>query len=264
MTFMLKAPVTVTSDSITPVVLTLDEAPNVARCLDRLRWARRIVVLDSGSTDGTAEIARRYPNVALHSRPFDNHAAQWNHALALVETTWVLTLDADYMVPESFMSEAARLVEEHREGAVYARFRYCVHGKPLRASLYPPRPVLFQPSRSQYVMDGHTQRLPGLGKSATLETPFDHDDRKPFSRWMVEQRKYAALEAARLVATPAAQLEDRIRKAIVLAPPAVLAYTLLVKGAVLDGWPGWYYSFQRMVFELLLSKELIRRRFGGL
>jgi glycosyltransferase involved in cell wall biosynthesis len=44
-------------DEITPLIITHDEAPNIARTLDKLVWARRIVVIDSGSTDDTVRIA---------------------------------------------------------------------------------------------------------------------------------------------------------------------------------------------------------------
>ena len=52
-------------DDITPLVLTRDEAPNIARTLGQLRWARDVVVLDSGSVDDTVSIARTFPNVRV-------------------------------------------------------------------------------------------------------------------------------------------------------------------------------------------------------
>jgi len=61
-------------DAITPLVITLDEAPNIARTLDKLTWARRIVVVDSGSVDGTIEILKRYPQVDRFDRPFASFA----------------------------------------------------------------------------------------------------------------------------------------------------------------------------------------------
>src|SRR6516165_2599530 len=83
-------------DGITPILITFNEAPNIARTLDKLTWARRIVLVDSGSTDGTLEILARYPRIALFSRAFDNFADQCNFGLAQVQTKWALSLDADY------------------------------------------------------------------------------------------------------------------------------------------------------------------------
>ena len=55
---------------ITPLILTYNEAENLTRCLTSVRWARRIVVIDSHSTDGTVEIAKAFPQVNLYQRVF--------------------------------------------------------------------------------------------------------------------------------------------------------------------------------------------------
>ena len=57
-------------EDITPLVITYNEAPNIARTFDRLIWARRIVVIDSGSTDETLEIIRSYPQAEAISETF--------------------------------------------------------------------------------------------------------------------------------------------------------------------------------------------------
>ncbi len=243
---------------VTPLVLTFNEAPNIGRCLTQLGWADRVVVLDSNSTDETAQIARRFPNVEVHTRAFDDHATQWNHGLSLIQTPWALTLDADYVVPDSFPEDAQRFVGETAVDAVFARFRYCVFGRPLRASLYPPRAVLFRREKCRYEADGHTQRLAVTGRSEELASPFDHDDRKSFTRWLDSQNKYAALEVKKLL-KPEGQLElqDRLRRSIILGPQATFFYTLILKGAMFDGWPGWYYAFQRTLAEVVLSLHLL-------
>src|SRR6185436_3683314 len=94
-------------DQITPLILTFDEAPNIGRCLEALAWARDIVVVDSGSTDATLEICAAFPQVRVLSRPFDNHAAQWNFAVheTGIGAAWVLCLDADYMIPDAVARE---------------------------------------------------------------------------------------------------------------------------------------------------------------
>src|SRR4051794_1241401 len=96
-------------DRITPLVLTRDEEANIGRTLAQLAWAREVVVVDSVSTDDTVKIARTFANVRVVSRAFDAHDVQWRFGVAQVSTPWVLTLDADYVVPETFISEMAAL-----------------------------------------------------------------------------------------------------------------------------------------------------------
>src|SRR5258708_7058730 len=63
---------------ITPLVLTFNEAPNIGRVLRKLSWARRIVVVDSGSNDGTLEVISRFPQAEVYHRSFDSAAEQCN------------------------------------------------------------------------------------------------------------------------------------------------------------------------------------------
>ena len=61
--------------NITPLIITYNEEANIARTLDRLVWAHRVVVIDSGSPDKTLEIVRSYPQVELSHREFDDFAS---------------------------------------------------------------------------------------------------------------------------------------------------------------------------------------------
>lgn len=247
---------------ITPLVLTFDEAPNIGRCLEGLAWAPRVVVLDSGSTDETAAIVARFPNAELHVRAFDDHASQWNHGLSLVRTPWVLTFDADYVASDAFARAVRDLPKGDDLDAAYAPIRYCIFGRPLQGSLYPPRAVLFRPDRCRYRQDGHTQELDIPGRSVDLTEPIDHDDRKSLTRWFASQAAYARLEARKLVAQPTHALawQDRARRTMVLGPPGAFLYAALYKGAIFDGWPGWYYTLQRTTAEIMLSLALLDER----
>src|SRR5262245_52840373 len=96
-------------EDVTPLIITYDEAPNIVRTLDRVTWAKRIVVIDSGSTDQTIEIVRSYPQAELIQRPFDDFANQCNFGIAQVKTPWVLSLDADYELSEEVVRELSDL-----------------------------------------------------------------------------------------------------------------------------------------------------------
>lgn len=253
------------SDEITPVVLTFNEAPNIGRTLGALQWAARVVVVDSGSTDQTWEICRQFNNVLFLQHKFESHSAQWNWAVAdsNVSSKWVLVLDADYLVSPELAESMVKAVRQQNTTRGYSvRFRYCIFGRPLRASLYPPVTVLFQKEAGRYVQDGHTQRLELVGEVTVLAEPMLHDDRKSFSHWLQAQDRYAALEAAKLTRDCNAQysIKQRIRRCMVIAPWAVPLYVLFGRGLILDGWRGLYYAIQRGLAEAILSIKLIEHR----
>jgi len=88
-------------DHITPVLLTYNEAPNIARTLSHLEWAKDIVVVDSGSTDDTVAMLGRASKVRVFGRPLDTLANQWRYAVTdtAIATPWILRLDADSAPP---------------------------------------------------------------------------------------------------------------------------------------------------------------------
>ncbi len=249
-------------EQITPLIMTYNEAPNISRTLDKLLWARRIVVIDSGSTDGTVEILRRYSEVEMVHRPFVDAASQCNYGLTQVASPWVLSLDADYELSDELICELSSLAPPESVVGYRARFVYRIFERPLRGSLYPPRTVLYRKDKASYRQEGHTQRVVVDGKVLPLRGVIYHDDRKPLARWMVSQQRYAADEAEFLMARRGGKLvlADRLRLMGWPAPIGVLFYTLFLKGCLFDGWPGWYYALQRTIAEMLIALEIADRR----
>lgn len=247
---------------ITPLILTWNEAPNLARCLEPLAAFPRVVVLDSLSTDETEAIARSFPNVTFQQRAFDDHTTQWNHGVALADSPWVLALDADYVLDPGFVPELVSLPPAPGVVAYHARFRYCIAGHPLRATLYPPRAVLFRKDSCAYLQDGHTQLLDIKGKTGQIHSLINHDDRKSLSRWIQSQDRYAVLEAKKLASALGASqsIQDRLRSSMLLAPFATLIYCLFAKGLLFDGWRGWFYTLQRVLAEVMLALHLLDHR----
>jgi hypothetical protein len=128
---------------ITPVILTYNEASNIGRSLERLTWARQVVIVDSGSTDETMAIAGRFANVRTFQRPFDTHAQQWRFAVEEtgIASDWLLRLDADHLVEPALRDELAALVPAPATAAYEIAFIYCIVGRPcVPRSSVPPRP----------------------------------------------------------------------------------------------------------------------------
>jgi len=245
-------------DQLTVMVITFNEEANIRRTLDSLRWVPSILVIDSYSTDGTLAIVQAYPHTRILQRKFENFADQCNFGLSEVDTTWVLSIDADYVFPQ----ESAQAIEAAIQGdaaAYRAMFRYCIYGEPVRGSILPPRTVLYRKARAHYVNDGHGHRVVVEGSVESLPFSIRHDDRKPLSRWLQSQINYARQEADKISSSPGAELgrNDRIRKAVVLAPPLVFLLVYGIRGGILSGWRGLFYALQRLTFEVLLSLFLI-------
>jgi glycosyltransferase involved in cell wall biosynthesis len=248
---------------ITPVILTYNEAANIGRSLERLTWAREVVIVDSGSTDDTLAIVARFPNTKVFHRPFDTHSQQWRFATSETGVTsgWILRLDADYMVEPALRDEIAGLTPDPGTAAYQLAFTYCMEGKPLRASLYPPQPALFRRGRGSFIQDGHTERLRIDGPVVPLKNRLLHDDRKSVERWLQSQSRYQILQAEKLATLPWSELgwADRLRCTRVLGPIAMAVHCLFVKGLVFDGKAGLFYTAQRVTADMILSLHLLRR-----
>jgi len=254
-------------DQVTPLILTYNEEANIVRTLAGLTWARRIVVVDSGSTDRTLEILREISTVEVVHRAFDSFASQCNFGLGLITTSWCLSLDADHVLTPAFTAEMCHFMAQELDGvsALRTPFRYLVYGKPLRGTLLPSRYNLIRPGGGHYEDDGHAHRFVPAGTTLVMRQPILHDDRKPLPRWLASQQRYLQQETSKLLGTTSHHLTraDRLRKRHVIAPFAVLALCLIRHGGVFDGWRGWFYAFQRMYVEILLSLMLWEARHFG-
>lgn len=254
-------------NDITALVLTYNEAPNIARTLARLSWLPRVIVVDSQSTDATTQIASTFPNVQVIARPFTSHADQWNFGLeqAGITSEWVLALDADYVLTDDVIREIQGLDAAPETAGYSAAFDYCIDGRPLRGAVYPPVTILFRRARAKYEQDGHTQRVRLTGTVQRLTAHIFHDDRKSLTHWLSAQAKYMRLEAEKLTRASPETLSaaDQLRRCLVVAPAAMFVYCYLVRGGVFDGRAGLFYALQRAASELMLSLFLVRRGLGA-
>ena len=252
---------------VSVLILTYNEESNIGRTLEALRNFSEVVILDSGSTDGTVEIASSYSNVRISKRIFDSHSAQWQHGLTSCGITknWILALDADYHLTPQLIDEIAGLSPHNELAGYQISFRYCVFGKPLTATLYPPIVALYKKNNVHYIQEGHTQRVVVSGVVKRLVNQIFHDDRKPLSRWLSSQTAYALLESKMLRSHKWSKLkvQDKIRKMIFIAPWLVPLYCLTIGRGFLDGRAGLFYAMQRAVAESILAIQLLESELRG-
>jgi glycosyltransferase involved in cell wall biosynthesis len=248
-------------DHITPVLLTYNEEQNIGRTLSHLTWAKDIVVVDSGSTDGTLTVLESLSNVRVFKRDFDSHGNQWRYAVeeTQIATDWILRLDADYQMSDALVTEIAALNPNAPVSAYRISFDYAIFCHKLRSSLYPVKTVLLRKGSFSVGDKGHTEVWDVNGPVATLGAVIIHDDWKPTGKWLIGQARYMQREMDYLHMDKAG-LVGWMRLRPPLMPLAVFLYCLFGKGLLFNGRAGIFYALQRMVAEGTLSLMVLEEK----
>jgi len=248
-------------ERITPVLLTYNEEQNIGRTLSRLGWAKDIVVVDSGSTDGTLAVLSSFSNVRLFKRSFDSHGNQWRYAVekTQIATDWILRLDADYQVSEALVAEIAALDPNAPISGYRVSFGYAIFSRNLLSSLYPPNTILLRKGRFSIRDKGHTEAWIVYGPVATLSAVIIHDDWKTTGQWLIGQARYMQRELDYLRVSEGG-LARWLRLRPPLMPIAVFLYCLFGKGLLLNGRAGIFYALQRLVAEAALSLMVLEEK----
>ncbi|MGD9188099.1 MAG: glycosyltransferase family 2 protein [Desulfobacteraceae bacterium] len=97
---------------ISATVITKNESDNLAECLESLSWVDEIVIVDSGSTDDTVEIAKKYTDKVYVER-WRGQGAQKNRAVELARGPWILSIDADERVPSRLAAQIRKAIADN-------------------------------------------------------------------------------------------------------------------------------------------------------
>lgn len=262
------------------LVLSHNDEDCIGRCLRSLRAVPRVVLVDDGSTDGTREVARQFPNVEVLSHPFKDFARQRNWALerAFAPGEWVLHLDSDEELTPALHRELRALRPPGVAMAYNLRSCTIWRGHPIpRAACEPVYQTRLARGSFRFVQVGHGQKAPlELGPLPRLLAPYVHHPfDKGLSDWLAKHDRYARMEAEEQARGPARQplsvaLRDPIARRQALkgllrglpgAPGLVHAYLLWVRGGFWDGPAGREYCRLRCLYEHLVAlrvRELAR------
>ena len=190
-------------NDITAIILTKNEEVNIARCINSIaELADRIVVVDSGSTDKTLEIAKKMGAEIYCHEPFEHYAKQFNWALDKVgvQTKWIYRIDADEVVTDELKKEIINACAEHSDDdvngfvmkfKVYFMGRFLTHG-----GIYPfYNLTIFKNGFGRYeerAMGEHIVLTEG--KTIDLQNDCLHYDFKDLTSWINKHNWYATRE----------------------------------------------------------------------
>jgi (heptosyl)LPS beta-1,4-glucosyltransferase len=187
--------------ALTAIVLTHNEERHLPECLASLRWAPRVMVFDSLSSDGTQAVAQA-AGAAFTQRAFDNYASQREAALQAAATEWVLFVDADERVPPALAAEVQSVLARPEPGWWIPRHNYLFGRLTRHAGWYPDyqlrllRRALahYDPTRPVHELVLLDSPLP----AGYLREPFIHLNYDHVSQFIAKQKDYAGYEASRL------------------------------------------------------------------
>lgn len=162
---------------LTVIVIACNEASNIAACLQSVAFADEVVVVDSGSTDGTPDIARRMGAVVKVTTDWPGFGPQKNRALELAQHPWVLSLDADERVSPELAGQIQQAVLEDADRAyeIPRLTQFC--GRWIRHCGWTPDYVLRLFKRGSAVFSAdlvHERVLSSQGVPGRLTAPLLH------------------------------------------------------------------------------------------
>jgi glycosyltransferase involved in cell wall biosynthesis len=276
---------------VTVLVLTHNEAANIAGCLKSVGWAAETFVVDSGSQDRTVEIAESF-GAKVITHPFAGYAAQRNWALENLPFShdWILMLDADELVPQALAEEIARVVADNRQDfdGYYIKRRFFFLGRWLsHGGLHPTWILrLFRRGRGRAENRPLNEHIVVEGKAGYLDQAFDHQDQRPLADWISKHNRYAELEAEEFlqekyrggyadtiqVRFSGKQAERKRwiklkvwnRLPLLVRPFIFFFRNYFLKRGFLDGRPGFiYHVLWSFWVRFLIDVKIIERQSGG-
>lgn len=272
--------------TVSVLILTLNEEENLPRCLASLSWCDDLVVLDSFSSDRTAEVARA-AGARFVQRRFDNYASQRSYGLNEIDYKhpWVLMLDADEVVPSELEREIAEAISACDDDAAIFRMRrkdFFMGKWIMRSNGYPTwagrlvrrgRVRVSRAINEEYLTDGRV----GYLKEHFLHFPFS----KGFHAWFDKHNRYSTMEGVLmangglgrypvrdLVAGDPSIRRRAVKSLVYRIPgrPLIVFLALYVfRGGFLEGRAGFTVCALRAFYEYMINckvREITMREQG--
>jgi glycosyltransferase involved in cell wall biosynthesis len=274
------------TDPVIPVsviILTRNEAVNIVPCVSNLHRFGEIIVVDSGSTDGTLDLLRaRFPGVRVLHHPFEDFGQQRNWALdhAGARYEWVLFFDADERCTPEFGNAIAAAVSNPGDHVgFFLCYRNLFLGRWIRhCTMYPSWQLrLLKRGCVRYQKEGHGQREVMNGPAGYIREPYDHlGFSKGIANWIARHNEYSTNEIELITRLAAAPLNpSTVLSSLVSRDPVArrralkqlasrtpfrplvrFVYLYILRLGFLDGRPGLLFCLLRLAHELHIMVKL--------
>ena len=248
---------------ISAVIITYNEERNIEACLKSVSFCDEIVVVDSGSVDGTLALIKKHtpaggaPAPAVYFRPFDHFSAQKNEAVSKATSDWILSIDADERVSEALQKEILDVIRSNPP-----REQICAYHIPRKNFIFGSHlkfganrgdaPVrLFRRGFAAFEGAIH-ERLSVRGRVGKLKSPLIHLSSPTLKDYVRRLDHYTQLEAI--------QMRDRGERFSYLKffgkPPVRFIQRYFLQWGFLDGKKGFIYCALGSFYEFVRYAKL--------
>lgn len=224
---------------ISATIIVKNEEANIKDCLDSLDFTDEIVVVDSGSSDGTEGICRAYPKVRFSSLPWEGFGRQKNRAAELATNDWILNIDADERVSPELRASIAVADFDRFAAFRMARENYFGRRWIRRCGWYPDAKIRLYDRRQARFSDKVVhEAVECRSPVATLPGNLRHFTYSGIADYVSRMDRYSSLAAEELVK---AGKRPGI-SAILFRPAWTFVKMYLLRGGVLEGYMGLLLS----------------------
>ena len=225
---------------ISVAIITKNEEANIRGCLESVRWADDIVVVDSGSTDQTLKICGQFP-VRVFEEEWKGFARQKNSAIAKTRHEWILSLDADERVTEKLKEEIDQTLHSDPpvDGYLVARKNFFLGRWIKHCGWYPDHNLrLFRKERGSFVEREVHEKATVKGEVRCLKEPLEHYTYRTLSDFIQRTDRYSSLAAREMW-----REGRRFRRAdLLFRPPYTFFQMYLLRAGFLEGHWGFLLS----------------------
>lgn len=224
---------------VSAVIITCNEEHNLQMSLPKLTWCDEIVIVDSGSTDGTIQICRSY-NCKVHYRKFDGYGKQKKYAIGQASNKWVLCLDADEVMSDELVEELKREMKAPSADGYYIPMVFVFMGKQFRHGKEGWRYFLRLFDRTKGGFTDHKihEKIELNGNCKKLLNSIYHFSYRNFYQYFEKFNRYSSYGAEMAYA----EGKKRSLTAIVFAVPLNFLKYYIVERNILNGVSGFYWS----------------------
>lgn len=242
-------------------IITLNEEKNLQRVLESVKnLADEIIVVDSGSRDNTVGIAKK-AGAKVYKRRFDNYSNQKNYASSKATSEWILSLDADEVIPSKLAEEIKSKIEiQDAEVVGYLIPRKnIILGKFIKHTRWQPeldRHIwLWRKGKGKWVGDVH-EEVKVDGKVGILKNAKVHYQYETIKEFMDMMNRYSEFEAVEKVKNGVKFSFFRF----LFDPIYNFLVRYLYRFGFLDGWRGFFLSYLMAVYHIELWVKIWERQ----